>query len=40
MIARSMSMAVQVYDLLAMAFRTFGLELDPGMTGFPPADNG
>ncbi len=28
------------YDLLAMAFRTFGLELDPGMTGFPPEDNG
>ena len=24
------------YDLLAMAFKTFGLELDPGMTGFPP----
>ena len=24
------------YDLLAMAFNTFGLELDPGLTGFPP----
>jgi 4-carboxymuconolactone decarboxylase len=27
---------VGCYDLLAMAFRNFGLELDPGMTGFPP----
>jgi len=26
------------YDLLAMAFNTFGLELDPGLTGFPPQD--
>jgi hypothetical protein len=23
------------YDLLAMAFNTFGLELDPGLPGFP-----
>jgi 4-carboxymuconolactone decarboxylase len=28
------------YDLLAMAFNTFGLELDPGLPGFPPPDNG
>jgi 4-carboxymuconolactone decarboxylase len=28
---------VGTYDLLAMACNTFGLELDPGMTGFPPA---
>jgi 4-carboxymuconolactone decarboxylase len=27
---------VGAYDLLAMACNTFGLELDPGMTGFPP----
>ncbi len=27
---------VGAYDLLAMATNTFGLELDPGMTGFPP----
>ena len=27
---------VGCYDLLAMAFRTFGLELDPGLPGFPP----
>jgi alkylhydroperoxidase family enzyme len=26
---------IGAYDLLAMAFDTFGLELDPGMTGFP-----
>jgi alkylhydroperoxidase family enzyme len=26
---------VGAYDLLAMAFDTFGLELDPGMSGFP-----
>jgi alkylhydroperoxidase family enzyme len=26
---------VGAYDLLAMACNTFGLELDPGMTGFP-----
>jgi 4-carboxymuconolactone decarboxylase len=26
---------VGTYDLLAMAFDTFGLELDPGMSGFP-----
>jgi 4-carboxymuconolactone decarboxylase len=25
------------YDLLSMAFNTFGLQLDPGLTGFPPA---
>ena len=31
---------VGCYDLLAMAFRTFGLELDPGLTGFPPEDSG
>jgi alkylhydroperoxidase family enzyme len=28
---------VGTYDLLAMAFNTFGLELDPGMSGFPPS---
>ena len=28
------------YDLLAMAFNTFGLELDPGLTGFPPEEPG
>jgi 4-carboxymuconolactone decarboxylase len=27
---------IGAYDLLAMAFNTFGLELDPGLTGFPP----
>lgn len=27
---------VGAYDLLAMATNTFGLELDDGMTGFPP----
>jgi len=27
---------VGAYDLLAMAFNNFGLELDPGLTGFPP----
>ena len=26
---------IGAYDLLAMAFDTFGLELDPGMSGFP-----
>jgi hypothetical protein len=31
---------VGCYDLLAMAFGNFGLELDPGLTGFPPEDNG
>jgi 4-carboxymuconolactone decarboxylase len=30
---------IGAYDLLAMAFNNFGLELDPGMTGFPP-ENG
>jgi len=25
---------VGAYDLLAMAFNTFGLELDPGLEGF------
>ena len=29
---------IGAYDLLAMAFNTFGLELDPGLTGFPPED--
>ena len=29
---------VGAYDLLAMAMNTFGLELDPGLAGFPPAD--
>lgn len=24
------------YDLLAMAFNVFGLQLDPGLAGFPP----
>jgi alkylhydroperoxidase family enzyme len=28
---------VGAYDLLAMAFNTFGLPLDPGMSGFPAA---
>jgi 4-carboxymuconolactone decarboxylase len=27
------------YDLLAMAFNTFGLQLDPGLAGFPPAES-
>jgi 4-carboxymuconolactone decarboxylase len=27
---------IGAYDLLVMAFNTFGLELDPGMEGFPP----
>lgn len=30
---------IGAYDLLAMAFNTFGLELDPGLTGFRP-ENG
>lgn len=29
---------VGAYDLLAMAFNNFGLELDPALTGFPPED--
>jgi alkylhydroperoxidase family enzyme len=29
---------VGAYDLLAMAMNTFGLELEPGLAGFPPAD--
>jgi alkylhydroperoxidase family enzyme len=27
------------YDLLAMAFNTFGLRLDPGLAGFPPDES-
>ncbi len=27
---------VGAYDLLAMAMNTFGLQLDPGLAGFPP----
>jgi 4-carboxymuconolactone decarboxylase len=27
---------IGAYDLLAVAMNTFGLELDPGLTGFPP----
>ncbi len=27
---------IGAYDLLAMAFNNFGLELDPGLSGFPP----
>jgi len=27
---------IGAYDLLAMAMNTFGLELDPGLPGFPP----
>jgi AhpD family alkylhydroperoxidase len=27
---------IGAYDLMAMAFNTFGLELDPGLVGFPP----
>ncbi|MGH3246526.1 MAG: carboxymuconolactone decarboxylase family protein [Trebonia sp.] len=27
------------YDLLAMAFNTFGLQLDPGLVGFPPDES-
>jgi 4-carboxymuconolactone decarboxylase len=27
------------YDLLAMAFNTFGLQLDPGLAGFPPGES-
>ena len=30
---------IGAYDLLAMAMNTFGLELDPGLPGFPP-ENG
>jgi 4-carboxymuconolactone decarboxylase len=29
---------IGAYDLLAMAMNTFGLELDPGLAGFPPED--
>jgi alkylhydroperoxidase family enzyme len=29
---------IGAYYLLAMAFNTFGLELDPGLTGFPPGN--
>jgi len=28
---------IGAYDLLAMAFNTFGLQLDPGLVGFPAA---
>ena len=28
---------VGAYDLLCMAFDTFGIELDPGLAGFPEA---
>jgi 4-carboxymuconolactone decarboxylase len=31
---------IGAYDLMAMAFNTFGLQLDPGLTGFPPQDQG
>jgi 4-carboxymuconolactone decarboxylase len=31
---------IGAYDLMAMAFNTFGLQLDPGLTGFPPEDQG
>jgi alkylhydroperoxidase family enzyme len=31
---------IGAYDLLAMAFNTFGVELDPGLTGFPAPGNG
>jgi len=30
---------VGAYDLLAMAFNTFGLELDPGLEGFGDSEN-
>jgi 4-carboxymuconolactone decarboxylase len=29
---------IGAYDLLAVAMNTFGLELDPGLPGFPPQD--
>jgi 4-carboxymuconolactone decarboxylase len=29
---------IGAYDLLAMAMNTFGLQLDPGLPGFPPED--
>lgn len=29
---------IGAYDLLAMAFETFGLQLDPGLAGFPPTE--
>jgi 4-carboxymuconolactone decarboxylase len=29
---------IGAYDLLAVAMNTFGLELDPGLPGFPPDD--
>ena len=31
---------VGAYDLLCMAFDTFGIELDPGLAGFPEAPSG
>jgi alkylhydroperoxidase family enzyme len=30
---------IGAYDMLAVAMNTFGLELDPGLTGFPPEDD-
>ncbi len=29
---------IGAYDLLAVAFNTFGLQLDPGLKGFPPGN--
>ena len=31
---------IGAYDMLAMALNTFGLQLDPGLTGFPPVQAG
>jgi alkylhydroperoxidase family enzyme len=30
---------IGAYDLLAVAFNTFGLQLDPGLAGFPPDES-
>ncbi|HEX9039969.1 MAG TPA: carboxymuconolactone decarboxylase family protein [Trebonia sp.] len=31
---------IGAYDLLAAAFNTFGVQLDPGLPGFPPESDG
>ena len=31
-------LTIGAYDLMAIACNTFGLELDPGLAGFPPED--
>jgi len=30
---------IGTYDLLAMAFNVFGVQLDPGLAGFPPGES-